>query len=387
VSTAIQALAWLLTGLSALGCCYLVLAIVLIWRFGRQMVAPVVPIPPPPVTVLKPLHGAPPHLFACLASLRAQDYQGPVQIVLGLQDAADPAVAVAQDFRAKFPGTCIDIVIDPARHGANAKVANLINMASRIRHDLVVIADADILAPPSYLSETVATLTQPGVGAATWLYHGIAGRGIWSRLAGAGIDLHFLPNALVAHGLGLAQPAFGATIAMRRSMLDAIGGFEAVADQLADDHALGAAVHRQGARVTLARHVIGHVCAEDTVAGLLSHELRWARTIRMLGPAGYAGTIVTHPFALALLGLAAGAGWAALGLALAALALRMAVGQAVARVFAIVPPPAWLIPLREVMSFAVYAWSFSGRSVEWSGEVFRVSADGTLVSDRSYHRR
>jgi ceramide glucosyltransferase len=387
VSAALHVLAWLLTGLAALGCCYLVLAIVLTRRFARRGAPPVPLAAPPPVTVLKPLHGAPPHLFACLASLCAQDYAGLVQIVLGVQDAADPATAVAQTLRETFPGQIIDLVIDPTRHGTNAKVTNLINMAGHIRHDVVVIADADIVVPPTYLSETVGLLLEPGVGAVTWLYHGLAGKGVWSRLAAAGIELHFLPNLLVGLGLGLPQPALGATIALRRATLDRAGGFTAFADQLADDHALGAAVRRQGGRVAAPHRLVGHVCVEGGWRTLLRHELRWARTVRMLGPAGYAGTLITHPFPLALLGLVAGGGWTAAALVLAALALRIILGVVLARAFAIVPPPAWLVPLRDAMSFAVYVWSFSGSGVEWNGEVFRVGADGTLTPDRSYPRQ
>jgi ceramide glucosyltransferase len=336
--------------------------------------------------VLKPLHGAPPHLLACLRSFCTQDYGAQVQIVLGVQDPDDPAAAVARQLHAEFPDCDIELVVDPTSHGANRKIGNLLNMADRIRHGIVVLADSDIAAPPSYLAETVATLEQPEVGAVTWLYEG-CGQGLPARLGSLAIETHFLPNVLVGLGVGLAAPAFGSTIALRRRTLEAIGGFRVFADQLADDHALGMTVRQQRRKVVVARHLVSHAFDEEDLSALLRHELRWARTIRMLGPAGYAGTLITHPFPLALIGLAAGGGWAALALAILAILLRAGLRATVARTFAIIPPSPWLIPLRDVLSFAVFVWSFFGTGVEWGGRAFRVAADGTLTSDRSLPSR
>ena len=50
---------------------------------------------------------------------------------------------------------------------------------------------------------------------------------------------------MVGMALGLAKPCFGSTIALKREALNAIGGFEAFANQLADDYAIGAAVEGQ----------------------------------------------------------------------------------------------------------------------------------------------
>src|SRR5439155_18605701 len=129
------------------------------------------------------------------------------------------------------------------------------------------------------------------------------------------IDYHFLPDVLVGLKLRLARPCFGSTIALRRETLNAIGGFNAFIDQLADDNAIGQAVRRLELRVTIPPFVVAHVCVEASSAQLWRHELRWARTVRAVSPLGYAGSAITHPLAFAMLG-ASLSGWTAPGVAL-----------------------------------------------------------------------
>src|SRR5262249_3562483 len=171
-------------------------------------------------------------------------------------------------------GTPMELSVDGREHGENRKVSNLINMVSHARHDIVVIADSDIEVGPDYLASLSAELQAPGVGAVTCLHHGGPAAGIWSRCAALSINAHFLPNAVVAIVLGLAQPCFGATIALRRSTLAAIGGFQGVADDLADDHVMGKAVQRMGSKVLVAPFSVGHVCWHDSLRSLMAHELR-----------------------------------------------------------------------------------------------------------------
>src|SRR5262249_45550558 len=200
----------------------------------------------PPVTILKPLHGTEPDLYANLASFCRQEYPAPVQVVFGLADPADPAAGIVRRLIADFPDRDLELVINARRHGANAKVSNLINMQPVARHETIMIADSDIVIPPDYLINVAANLGQLGVGLVTCPYRGVGATGFWSRLAAAGIDYHFLPNVLVGLKLGLATPCFGSTIALTRTALTKLGGLQSAADQLADDYALGMAARRAG---------------------------------------------------------------------------------------------------------------------------------------------
>jgi ceramide glucosyltransferase len=368
--------------LAVAGCMHLVAALVLVARFARNGAS--APQVAPTVTILKPLHGAEDGLYDNLASFCRQDYPAPVEIVCGVADAGDAAVAVVERLRTDLPAHAIALVIDPTLHGSNRKVSNLINMAPRIHHEVVVLADSDIRVAPDYLARGVAALHAPGVGAVTCLYHGVALGGAWSRLLALGIDSQFLPNAVVGVGLGLAQPCFGSTIAMRRETLAAVGGFQRVADTLADDYALGAAVRAAGLRIAIPAFAVAHVSGPMRAGEVWRQELRWARTIRAIEPVGYAGSLVTYPLAWALLAAILGGfsvvGSLALIVAVAAIAGRMALLACSGRRLGFRPHSYWLVPARDLFSFAIFATSFFGRAVVWRGQGLRVGAAGRLLS-------
>ena len=333
----------------------------------------------PPVTILKPLHGAEPDLYANLASFCRQDYPVPVQVLFGLSDSADPAATVVRRLIADFPDRDFDLVINARCHGANAKVSNLINMQPAARHEMIVIADSDIVVPPNYLANVMANLSQPGVGLATCPYRGVGATGIWSRLAAAGIDYQFLPNVLVGLKLGLATPCFGSTIALTKTTLTKLGGLQSVADQLADDYALGMAVRRVGLQVAIPPIIVTHVCAEQSLRELLLHEIRWARTIRAMDSLGFAGLAVTYAVPLALLGVILGGLTPAASVLVVALACRFALQAELHRLLQLRNGIFWLGPIRDILSFVVFVASFFGRRVEWRGHRYGVKADHTVA--------
>jgi ceramide glucosyltransferase len=369
---------WLFFTLAAItGGIYALFAAALLRRFGEKP-APMAG-PAPNLTILKPLCGAEPGLEANLASLCDQDYGGAVQLVFGLHDSADPARGVVERLRARFPRCDIDLVIDSRKAGASGKVSNLINMLPRARYDILVVADSDIRVGKDYLREVVSTLSAPGVGIATCLYCGLAEGGLWSRLSAAAINHHFLPNVLVGVELGLAQPCFGATMALRSETLRRIGGFEAFADVLADDYAMGQAVRREDMRVAIVPILVDHVCSERSFGELLQKEFRWARTFRQIEPWGYAGLAVTHPLPLALIAAAFG-GFGAISLAIVAIALacRLSIPIQLRALRGGKDAGFRISPLRDVLSFAVFLASFLPGPLTWRGRRFVLRPDGTL---------
>lgn len=380
--------AWVCAALAVAGSGYALFGALAVRRhFKAAAVQPLAShggAPVPAVTVLRPLHGAEPGLADRLRSLVRQRYDAPVQIVCGVQNAQDPAIAVVRTLQAELGGgngrVTLDLVIESTSHGSNAKIGNLINMSRVIRHDVLVLADSDIDVPPDYLDRVVGGLRQPGVGLVTCLYRGQPVGGLWADLAARAVDHHFLPNVLVGLALGLAKPCFGSTMALNADTLARVGGLQAFADILADDHAMGAAVRGIGMTVAVPAFVVDHLSDDVGFASLWAHELRWARTIRGLDPAGYIGSIVTHPLPLALIG-AFLAGWHAwsllvLGLAVGArIVLQVTVDDVIDR-----RRPLWRGPLRDVLSFAVFVASFIVRQVSWRGQRFSVNPDGTMMS-------
>jgi ceramide glucosyltransferase len=328
--------------------------------------------------VLKPLYGEDPGLFENLRSFADQNYPA-FQIVFGVREPGDPAAAIVERLIAERPAADLALVVDPAVRGANYKVSNLENMLPAAKHELLVIADSDMRVRPDYLADVTAPLADPAVGLVTCLYAGRPAGGPWSALGAMWVNYHFLPSAVVADRLGAADGCFGATMALRRETLKAAGGFAALRDQLADDHALGAAVRRLGRRLVLSPHVVDDILHEPDVAALLRHELRWARTIRSVAPGGYAASAVTHPFALSLLAVLLGGGaplpWL---VAAAVLAVRVAMMRAVERALRLRPAVVWMVPLRDLLSFGVFVASFCGRKIAWRDRSFRLQADGRL---------
>ena len=360
--------------LAAAGCLYLIVAAAVVRLPSGGCAA----APPPAVSVLKPLHGDEPRLFDDLATFCAQDYPAPVEIVCGVRDPTDSAIAVVKRAQAAFPDADLKLVVDETPLGANLKVANLANIARRAGRDCLVISDSDIAVEPRYLERVAATLAGAGVGAVTCFYYGAAATGFWSQLSALAIDAHFLPNALFGLGAGLATPCFGSTIALTRARLTEIGGFEAVADRLADDYAIGEAVRARGLSVAVADVLVAHSCAETSFGELWRHELRWARTIRSVAPLGYAGSFLTHPLGAALIAAATGAPALGAGLAALAIVCRIVLFGAIRRRFGFAAPPSWLLPLRDLLSFATFVAGFFGGALSWRDKRFDLRPDGRL---------
>ncbi|MGI4876271.1 MAG: bacteriohopanetetrol glucosamine biosynthesis glycosyltransferase HpnI [Janthinobacterium lividum] len=332
-----------------------------------------------PVTILKPLHGDEPRLRENLASFLAQDYAGVVQLICGVQSTVDPAIAVVEALQRERPTARIELVIDATRHGSNAKVSNLINMLHESRYDVLVLSDSDISVPPDYLQRVMAQLESRGVGAVTCLYHGRGDAGFWSRFAAMGVTWNFLPSVVVGGALGLAEPCMGSTIALRRSTLDSIGQFDAFADVLADDYAIGTAVRAQELAVVVPPFTIAHGCSETSFGDVVRHELRWATTVRGINPGGYFGNGLVNPVPFAVIA-AAFLRFEALALIVVGLAIvaRLCVAFAADRAARARTGSLLLLPLRDFLSFGVFIGSFLVQSVDWRGTRLRVARDGSI---------
>jgi len=339
----------------------------------------------PPVTVLKPLHGDEPLLEQCLASICMQDYPD-WQVVFGVQDPDDPAIRVVRRLQARYPAADIPLVVNPAPHGPNRKIGNLINMLPAARHDILVIADSDLRVAPDYLAKLVAALAEPGTGLVTTLYAGQpAERRLVPALGAMQITHGFLPGALLARAMG-RRDCLGATMCLRRETLERIGGLRALVDHLADDNVLGVLVRRLGLDVRLASTIPLTTVPETTFRALFRHELRWARTIRALVPTGFAASVLQYPLFWALvMVLLSGGAWEAWALFAAAWLIRGVAAAGIDRALKPMLPglefscQVWLLPLRELLSVAVMLASYAGKQVDWRGH--GLQADGLPPPD------
>ena len=330
----------------------------------------------PPISILKPLYREGPRLYDCLRSFCAQNYPD-YEIVFGVQDAQDPAIAVVRRLQAEFPQRVLTLVINPARRGGNAKIDNLINLMAAVRHDILVLADADILVGPDYLRRLAGPVQDPGVGLVTCLYRGSPTPGLWSRLGALFIQDWFVPQVLLAYALGSQDFAFGATIALRRPVLAACGGFEALSSHLADDYMLGARTRALGWRTVLSSYYVDTMVDEPRLGDLVAHQLRWLRTIRLINPWGYLFSFVTFGLPLAVAAAAiAGSGWV-WGLAFLALIARLVLhSRACRRLQA--PRRFGLVFLADALLCGLWAVGLVGRKVKWRDATLAVGHDGSI---------
>ncbi len=346
-------------------------------KFARRRVA--LPQEQPAVSVLKPLHGAEPGLYENLLSFVDQDYPA-MQIVFGVRNPDDGALPIARRIIAERPERDIALVIDSRVCGRNLKVANLVNMLPAARHDVLVFADSDMRVGRDYLATVTAPLRDPGIGLVTCLYKGWPTGGLWSRLGALHINFGFLPGALLGETLNAGGGCFGATIALRRGVLERVGGLAVVRDELADDHRIGTAVREAGFATALSPYLVETSVSEKNFKCLWRHELRWARTVRLMAPVGFAGSIVTHAVALSLIAaLLCGLSLTSLGFLALSCALRWASAGAIAWTLRLPAAGLWLLPLRDLLSFAVFVGSFCGRDVSWRDQLFHVEPSGIIV--------
>lgn len=334
------------------------------------------------VTVLKPLSGADPGLYDDLRSFCTQEHPC-FQLVFGVRDRNDAAIAVVERLRAEFPGVPMSLVVDPRSDGRNPKVGNLINMLPAAEHDLLVLSDSDVSVPPDYLTRVAAPLAAPDVGIVTCLYRGIAPHSFWSRLGRLFVDDWFIPSVRLAYAFDWVGFAFGSTIAIRRDVLRDIGGFEAMRDTLADDYWLGELTRRRGLRTVVSDLVVGTRIAETSLPALWAHELRWLRTVRSVAPAGFWMLWVCFTSPIVLLGVALAPEMATAVLAALGLAARLLLHFVQRR--GLPEPPPWRDALsvlpRDLLSLTEWAAALTGRRVTWRGHVLDARHDSDSLHE------
>ncbi len=336
----------------------------------------------PAITVLKPLHGAEDLLEQALESFFTLDYPN-FQLVFGIQDPADPAREVVTRLKNRHPHVHATLVCDATPHGANRKIANLINMYPSAEHDVLVISDSDMHVARDYLRQVAAALARPGTGLVTSIYTGLPARaGLTAQLGAAYITQIFASGALLSRYLG-RRDCLGATMALTRQTLHRIGGFPALSPYVADDGILGRRVRALGLNVELAATAPATSVAEPRFRDLFSHELRWARTIRAMAPIGFVLSAIQYPVFWALLAAlcASFAPWS-IALLTAACVLRAASGRFMETTLGAAPTAPWLAPARDIMSMVVMATAYAGQSVAWRGQILTTEADRALVASR-----
>jgi ceramide glucosyltransferase len=336
----------------------------------------------PPVTVLKPVHGVDAEAYENFSSFCRQDYPH-YQIVFGVLNPHDPVIPVIEQLIDAFAAHCIQLVVNPNRRGANLKVSNLQNMLPVAEHEWLVITDSDMRVTPDYLRRLVPWLQDETVGLVTCPYRGTQPRSLAAVLEALHMSCDFMPSVLVARRLQAMRFAFGSTLALRRSVLQAIGGFEGIVDYVADDRELGYRVVQAGYEVCLAPYVVQSVLGKVSFFEMFQRRLRWARTNKVCEPKGWAGVCLTYGTGLALLFLLASGfnmfGWVIYGMTLA---MRLLTTFLIAGSYLgdeTLPRFFWLLPVNDGLGLLIWALSWLGSTITWRGTTLRLRWGGKMM--------
>ncbi len=348
----------------------------------------------PPLTLLKPLHGADPGLESYLDSFFIQHYPD-YEILFCAREPNDAGLATARRIAARHPGIQVKFLSTGGRPNyINDKVISMEKMEAEAAHDILVISDSDVRVLPGYLRAVALPFADPQVGGMCCLYRGVAAEGgLWARLEAVGMSVEMSAGVLAARALEGMQFTLGPTMAFRRQTIRRMGGFRAAADYCADDFVLGNETHKLGQAVALSHHVIDHMVLNSSFLSSIKHQVRWMKSTRFSRPKGHFGTALSFsvPFGLLALFSAAGLGHPIWGLALFAwsVATRLALSIAVGRL--VVEDKSWLgllvlYPIRDLMGFCFWAASYIGRHILWRGRVFELLPGGKMRADSSQTR-
>ena len=336
----------------------------------------------PPISVLKPLCGLDSHTYENLASFCCQDYPD-YQIIFGVQELTDPVIAVVKQIIDDFPMVNIRLVISDRAIGTNLKISNLANAANEADHEILLISDSDIRVNSDYLINVVQPLCDDSVGVVTCMYRSLV-HGWIAAFEALGISTELAPTTLVSRKLSGMNFGIGATIVIRKSVLDAIGGLRSVANYLHDDFHLGRMPFDSGYQVVLSHYVVGHGLDTASLTGLIQHQTRWNRGIRVCQPWGYAGQIFTFGTVASLLFLlttqASELSWTMLGITwFFRLIMAWIVGIIVLK-DPIVKNFFWLVPLSDLIRFTLWCYGFVGDRIEWRGQQLKLTRGGQLIA-------
>ena len=339
----------------------------------------------PPVSLLKPLHGAEPNLEAHLETFFQQDYPN-YEVLFGARVSSDPGIETARRVAARHPEIPVKFVLTGEPWYVNAKVSTLEMMERAASHDIFIISDSDVRVTPDYIRKVVAPFADEKVGAVTCLYRGVADQGLWSKLEAAGMSVEMSSGVLVADLMEGMQFTLGPTMAARRSCVQEIGGFGMLGAYCADDFVLGNAIAAKGHTVVLSTHVIDHMVLNSSFVDSQKHQIRWMKSTRFSRPKGHFGTSLTFsvPFGLISAVAAAALRHPLLGLGLLAysllnrLLLALAVGALVVRDRRLLRT-ALLYPLRDLLGFIYWAASYGSSEIVWRNQIYRLAPGGLMI--------
>ena len=350
----------------------------LTWRAKRE---PARPAALGRVSILKPLAGADEDLEANLESfahLEGVDYE----VLLGVASLDDPAVPLARRFLLRHPRLHARLVLTDPGAALNPKVAQLLTLEQSAVGEVLVISDSNVRVPPDYLMHLVGELGRPGVGLVSSILAGTGEATFAAAVENLFIATHVAPGVVSAARVAGRPISMGKSMAMRRVDLARTGGFQAVGNLLAEDHALGRRFHACGMGVRVCLKPVENRNVTGKLTRTLDRHTRWAQIRRTMAPTGLFFEPLLMPALvvplLTFLSPSRALAWLALGSVViqildAQLSLKVLRGRAQ-------PVKLWPLELlRSAMMALCWLRAWSTLRVEWRGHELRIGKDTVLL--------
>lgn len=338
----------------------------------------------PPISILKPIRGLDRETYENYASFCRQDYPE-FEILFGVSDTSDPAIPEIERIIRDFPSQKIRLLIGSEPVGASDKVNKLCGMVREARHDLILVSDSDVRVEAGFLRAVAAPFSDSRVGGVTCLYRGLPDVSFGATLEALGNTTDFVPGVLVTWFFGGIDFMLGAVMVATKKQVAAIGGFEALADFLADDYEMGSRIAATGGLVELSGFPVAIVYPRENLTEAFRHQLRWYLCIRYSRPWGHFGLLFSHGLPWAILGAALAPSAAIAGGYIGIyLVLRSSLAF-VAGVWGMRDETVrqrWrLLPLRDLFAFGVWIASFFPRRIYWRDRQFYVRGKRLLPAE------
>jgi ceramide glucosyltransferase len=344
------------------------------WRAARDRRRPAAPPTRPPVTLLRPVRGLENHLEDALASSFALDWPE-YEVLFCVADADDPVVPLVERLIAAHPHVPARLLIGDDPISINPKLNNTVKGWRAARFDHVAMVDSNVVLPPDFLARLLAAW-KPGTGLVCAPPVGARAENFWAELEVAFLNTYQTRWQLFADlvGTGFAQ---GKVMLYRRSILEPLGGIEALAAEPAEDAATTKLLRRAGYRIRLVPRPFEQALGRRSFREVWHRQVRWARLRRETFPHLYAAEIgsgaVLPSLACGLWAWAAGMPvLPALGLLLAfwyaaEIALARSAGWPVGR---------WSVPamlLRDLAIPVLYLQGWLGNRFVWRGNAMSLA--------------
>ncbi len=343
----------------------------------------------PPVSVLKPVHGAEVRLRVNHESFFHQDYPK-FEILFAADEADDSALPIIRELSAKYPHVPVEILILGQPKWPNAPNWCFHHLSKAAHYDILVTSDSDVELAPNYLREVVPPMLDPKVGSVTCLFRGKGAGGFWSDLDAIGMSVEFTAGVVMADLLEGTKYGLGPTIVVSKESIGKIGGYEACREYLSNDFVVGNFISKAGYEVVLSGHVVDHVAPVLNFHQMWERQLRWAMGTRYSRPRGHFGSGLTFAVPYGILAFVAclASDRPVLGVSLLAATLlnRMiecwVIGWWAAR-DKVAKRWVLLYPLRDIYGFLVWAASYMKQKSHWRDNNYVLLKGGRLVARRA----